>query len=255
MPPVNSTPPLSGRQPRSFFARLNQLLRRVFRRDSAPREHDTLPVHLPNASHTPDHVDRLTGLPNHLRCVQMLESRAARGERFAVVALRFSNLRRISNTLERGDAEAVARVFAQRLAARPEFKDNLARVTPTEFACAIALRSGELPAAVDAGARVRRALAACASDIVLARVTVQPQLHGGVAVFPDDGGTVSDLLDHALATAAHAAQTHDPRQVLLHAAHARQTALQNFHGDSANWAAPPTRPMPLERTDVLEGAH
>ncbi len=231
---------------------LNELLRPVLmtsaalRRYRETREVQFLPVHLgdevgtlmADAKHTIDHldarldalehVDEVTGLPNHKRFLQQLESRKARGDAFAVVALRFSNLRRVADALNRGEADAAVRSMASRLGARSELGENLARVAPTEFACTVGARKGDTTPWVDADARVREVLVACAEEMSLAGVSVQPALHAGIAVFPADGATVGELLDRALAAAAHAAQTLEPSQVLMHSTEARQAALHRF---------------------------
>lgn len=231
---------------------LNQLLRPVLmtstalRRYRETREIQPLPVHLndevgtlmADARHTIDHLDahldalahldEITALPNHKRFLQQLQVRLARGEAFAVVALRFSNLRRVADTLDRDEADAAARLMANRLGAHSEVGDNLARVTPTEFAWTVSARKTDSTPWLDTAARTRTLMAACAEAMSLAGVNVQPDLHAGVAVFPSDGTTAVELLDRALAAAAHAAQTHEPLQVHLHSPAARQAALRRF---------------------------
>ncbi len=231
---------------------LNQLLRPVLMASAALRSYretgkvQTLPVHLndeagtlmADAQYTIEHLDarldalehvhEVTALPNHKRCLQLLEARIARGETFAVVALRFSNLSRVADTLDRGEAEAAARSMARRLSERAELGENLAHVTAAEFACTVGARKGDASPWLEAGARVRTALAACAQEMALSGVVLQPELHAGVAVFPTDAVSAGDLLDRALTAAAQAAQTLEPQQVRMHSAEARQTALRRF---------------------------
>ena len=231
---------------------LNQLLRPVLMTSAALRSYretgkvQTLPVHLndevgtlmADAQYTIDHLDarldalehvhEVTALPNHKRFLQLLEARIARGETFAVVALRFSNLSRVADTLDRGEAEAAARSMARRLSERAELGENLSHVTTAEFACTVGARKGDTSPWLEAAARVRTALAACAQEMTLSGVVLQPELHAGVAVFPTDAVSAGDLLDRALTAAAQAAQTLEPQQVRMHSAEARQAALRRF---------------------------
>ena len=231
---------------------LNQLLRPVLMTSAALRSYretgkvQTLPVHLndevgtlmADAQYTIDHLDarldalehvhEVTALPNHKRFLQLLEARIARGETFAVVALRFSNLSRVADTLDRGEAEAAARSMARRLSERAELGENLSHVTTAEFACTVGARKGDTSTWLEAAARVRTALAACAQEMTLSGVVLQPELHAGVAVFPTDAVSAGDLLDRALTAAAQAAQTLEPQQVRMHSAEARQAALRRF---------------------------
>ena len=231
---------------------LNQLLRPVLMTSAALRSYretgkvQTLPVHLNDevgtlmvdAQYTIDHLDarldalehvhEVTALPNHKRFLQLLEARIARGETFAVVALRFSNLSRVADTLDRGEAEAAARSMARRLSERAELGENLSHVTTAEFACTVGARKGDTSPWLEAAARVRTALAACAQEMTLSGVVLQPELHAGVAVFPTDAVSAGDLLDRALTAAAQAAQTLEPQQVRMHSAEARQAALRRF---------------------------
>ncbi len=231
---------------------LNQLLRPVLMTSKALRSYretgqvQALPVHLDDevgtlmadAQHTIDHLDarldllqhvnEVTALPNHKRFLQLLELRIERGEAFAVVALRFSNLHRVADTLDRGEADAAARLMARRLAERAELGEHLAHVATAEFACTVGARKGDDSPWLEAAERVRTALCACAQEMALPGVALQPELHAGIAVFPTDALSAGDLLDRALTAAAQAAQTLAPQQVRMHSAEARQVALRRF---------------------------
>ncbi len=231
---------------------LNQLLRPVLMTSKALRSYretgqvQALPVHLDDevgtlmadAQHTIDHLDarldslehvnEITALPNRKRFLQLLETRMARGEAFAVVALHFSNLHRVADTLDRAEAETAARLMARRLGERAELGEHLAHVTAAEFACTVGARKDDASPWLEAAERVRTALTACAQEMALSGVALQPELHAGVALFPTDALSAGGLLDRALTAAAQAAQSGEPQQVRMHSAEARQAALRRF---------------------------
>jgi EAL domain-containing protein (putative c-di-GMP-specific phosphodiesterase class I)/GGDEF domain-containing protein len=181
--------------------------------------------HLEATLDTLEHVDEATHLPNRKRFAEQIEARIARGRPFAIAVMRFNDFLRVAETLDRKRADSAALTLAQRLAARPEFSNQLARVALPDFACIVdASQSADQPW-VDVADRLRLALDACAAELVLRDFTLKPGLHAGLASFPEDGTDAQALIDSAIAAASLA---NDAAPVILHSAKAREASLDRF---------------------------
>lgn len=146
-------------------------------------------------------TDRLTGMPNRRgfeeRARVMLEQARDGGERMALVFIDLDGFKRVNDLYghEAGDrtlAEVARRIGAviATMAAYEDSSPVVARMGGDEFV--VALASGDAAAAAEALARaildeLRRA-------IPIGPVCAQLGASVGIAVFPDDAGSLTDLL-------------------------------------------------------------
>ncbi|MCD2512401.1 putative bifunctional diguanylate cyclase/phosphodiesterase [Comamonas endophytica] len=179
--------------------------------------------HLDKTLESLQFIDDVTGLPNRKRFLENVQDRIAHGQPFAVAIVRIANLARIEETIDRGHAELAARSLAQRLERTGHFWDQLSRVGPSKFGCILHL-NGKQDTWAASAARLRASLKLCAGELPLGELQFQPQLQGGLAVFPDDGAQADALLDAGIAAASLA----NPAQVMLHSVNARRQAIEQM---------------------------
>lgn len=180
---------------------------------------------LSDTLHTLQYVDDVTGLPNRKRLAQSINSRIARGLPFGVAVMRFSNLTRISETLDAHMVHEAVRTMAQRLGQRHEFAEHLSRVGSSRFGCLVDVAPQDAEPWQDAAAQLCSALQACAHEFHVGDYAIAPMLHGGLATYPADGTDGEALIDSAIAAAAQASVA---APVTLHGTQARQAALDQF---------------------------
>ncbi|MET1115930.1 MAG: EAL domain-containing protein, partial [Comamonas sp.] len=151
------------------------------------------------------------------RFLAHVQDRIAHGQAFAVAIVRVTNLARIEESIDGERAELAARSLAQRLEMTGHFCDQLSRVGPSKFGCIMHLKDAR-DTWVAAAARLRAQLKLCTSEMPLGELWFQPQLQGGLAMFPDDGAQAETLIDAAIAASSMA----EPAQVMLHSVNARR---------------------------------
>jgi diguanylate cyclase (GGDEF)-like protein len=155
-------------------------------------------------SHMAKH-DALTGLPNrselHERCEVLLAEARRRGSGVALLLLDLDHFKHINETLGHPVGDDLLRTIADRIrgAVRP---DVVARMGGDEFAVAL----GDLRFDGEAELVAAKILARVSEDLPLAgeHVRVTPSL--GMAIFPQDGNSLTDLMksaDAAMYAAKH----------------------------------------------------
>lgn len=140
--------------------------------------------------------DDLTGLANRKMFLERLEavlSEAGQTEHLAVVFIDLDGFKRINDTLGHAAGDQLLRIIADRLGELTAPSDLLARLGGDEFT--IIVRDATDPLRVLDVAQ--RALEAAAKPSLLAGHEVSVSASLGVASFPDDGATASELLRNA----------------------------------------------------------
>jgi diguanylate cyclase len=153
---------------------------RRLRRHAAEREHQAM-------------HDALTGLPNREAFRVRAQECEARGECGAVAIVDLDRFKEVNDTLGHQAGDRLLQVVAGRLrdALRPQ--DTVARLGGDEFGVLLpGLRTQA--EAVELLTRARQSLAA---DLAIDGVVLSVEASFGIAVFPDHGRSLEDLLQHA----------------------------------------------------------
>lgn len=149
--------------------------------------------------------DPMTGLPNRMLFREQIEAalaRAGRGEMFAVLCLDLDRFKRINETLGHSAGDMLLAQAAARLQACIREVDTAARLGGDGFAILQAnIASAE--GAAELGNRIV-ALIGGEYQIGSHRVTIETSI--GIALAPQDGRTVDDLLGNADVALRHAKQ-------------------------------------------------
>jgi diguanylate cyclase (GGDEF)-like protein len=141
--------------------------------------------------------DQLTGLPNRTlllrRTAEALAAAARSGSKSGLLLLDLDRFKEVNDTLGHPLGDGLLEVVARRLARSVRPGDVVARLGGDEFAVLLpAVRTGT--AAREVAARLRAGLA---EPVRLDGMTLQVEASVGIALFPDDGGTVELLLQRA----------------------------------------------------------
>ena len=141
--------------------------------------------------------DQLTGLPNRAllqrRTAEALAQGARSGSKSGLLMLDLDRFKEVNDTLGHSLGDGLLEVVGRRLARSVRPGDVVARLGGDEFAVLLpAVRSGA--AAREVAARLRAALA---EPVRLEGMSLQVEASVGVALYPDDGGTVEALLQRA----------------------------------------------------------
>ncbi|ABF12609.1 putative bifunctional diguanylate cyclase/phosphodiesterase [Cupriavidus metallidurans] len=156
-------------------------------------------------SHMAKH-DALTGLPNrselHERCEVLLAEARRRGSGVALLLLDLDHFKHINETLGHPVGDDLLRTIADRIRGAVRPRDVVARMGGDEFAVAL----GDLRFDGEAELVAAKILARVSEDLPLAgeHVRVTPSL--GMAIFPQDGNSLTDLMksaDAAMYAAKH----------------------------------------------------
>jgi diguanylate cyclase (GGDEF)-like protein len=141
--------------------------------------------------------DDLTGLPNRILFRERTEQAIAAAERdgieTGVLLMDVDGFREINDTLGHHAGDRVIAAVAARLRGVLRSSDTLARLGGDEFAILMP-RVMEECAASALASRIQTALAA---PLVLSGVPLDIRASIGIAVYPDHGGDVASLLQHA----------------------------------------------------------
>ena len=140
--------------------------------------------------------DMLTGLANRsalkARATQLLQELGTRKEPMAVLTLGLDRFRLVNEARGHAAGDALLREIASRLTNCVRSIDLTGRLGGDEFA--VVLPACTVPQAATAAERL---LAAVATPLALADVTLEPSASIGVAMFPDDGADIETLLHRA----------------------------------------------------------
>ncbi len=138
-------------------------------------------------------TDELTGLPNRRQLFSTLDRNIRRGQPFAVLLLDLDGFKEINDTLGHGTGDQLLTQVARRLDGCRRPDDVLARLGGDEFAL---VAYGPMDVA-GATAAARETSEGLTVPFRLGPVTVTVEASVGVALYPDHGTNVSDLLSRA----------------------------------------------------------
>ncbi len=142
-------------------------------------------------------VDELTGIANRrmfdVRGARMLEGVAARSGQAAVIHLDLDGFKGINDRLGHQYGDGVLKQVAERLESSKRSVDMVARLGGDEFAIVLGSVSGR----ADAELAANRVLAKIMEPLEVAGVPLSVSASLGVALFPDDGETLTTVLHHA----------------------------------------------------------
>jgi diguanylate cyclase (GGDEF)-like protein/PAS domain S-box-containing protein len=138
--------------------------------------------------------DPLTGLPNRVlladRFLQASALAAREGRRLGIMFLDMDHFKQINDTLGHGAGDRLLEEVAQRLLSGVRISDTVTRIGGDEFVVMVPGLSGE----EDAMAIADKLLAAVRAPYELAGRTLSMTFSVGVALFPEHGRTLDDLL-------------------------------------------------------------
>ncbi|HEU4635411.1 MAG TPA: EAL domain-containing protein, partial [Edaphobacter sp.] len=141
--------------------------------------------------------DPLTGLPNRVLLSQRFKEAAKRadnrGTKAVLLAIDFDHFKQINDSFGHQVGDGFLKALAERIRARLRVSDTLARVGGDEF-IAIAADVYSLDACT---AIANNLMAALQEPITVMDVQLQPTISLGLAVYPDDGGNLDDLMRRA----------------------------------------------------------
>jgi diguanylate cyclase (GGDEF)-like protein len=143
------------------------------------------------------HFDELTELPNR----QLFKDRLAReiahsgraGETLALLYIDLDNFKRINDTLGHDSGDELLRAVGRRLSSCVKQSDTVARLGGDEFVVIV----GALQSPEDASKIAERILAELAAPLEIGAREYQARASIGIALYPDDGATLEDLLKNA----------------------------------------------------------
>ncbi len=141
--------------------------------------------------------DGLSGLPNRQFFTQHLETQVRhcrrQHQRFALMFLDLDHFKEINDSLGHEAGDDLLQSCSQRIVAAVRGDDMVARFGGDEFVILVR----ELSDPVDAELAADKVLAALEPPFVVAGHEVSIGGSVGIAVYPDDGASASDLLKHA----------------------------------------------------------
>lgn len=148
------------------------------------------------------YFDPLTGLPNRSLCYDRVGVELARSRRHdtrgAVLFLDVDNFKTVNDSLGHSVGDQLLQMVAERIQKVLREEDTLARLGGDEFVILPHIVSTDIDAVRAAAERVAEKVGEAVRDTVrLAGHVVHVTTSIGIAVFPDDGGSVDELLRHA----------------------------------------------------------
>ncbi len=143
------------------------------------------------------HHDSLTGLPNrawfHERAEMALALCKRNGQCVGLLLLDLDHFKPVNDTLGHDAGDAMLCALAERVSGAVRQVDTVARLGGDEFAVVLLQVSG----GDDAELVARKILAAVCQPLTIKGVRVAMSASIGVAVFPEDGASVTELLRSA----------------------------------------------------------
>ncbi len=167
--------------------------------------------------------DDVTGLPNRSLVGELLSNAIGAGRTTAVLHIGIGNLAGVQDSGGPEGVDQALRELTQRLQAGLQPGDHLARMLSDEFLLIVSDTSADN--AFSAAVAVQQALAL---PVRVAELEMRIEAHIGVAGYPDDAGSVDELLRRARIAMQDAAQLPDGLQLYQHGrddAHQRQITL------------------------------
>jgi diguanylate cyclase (GGDEF)-like protein len=167
--------------------------------------------------------DDVTGLPNRSLAAELLSSALEAGRTTAVLHIGIGNLDGVQDSGGSEGVDQALQQLVQRLQASLQPGDHLARMLSDEFLMIVSDTSADH--AFSAAVAVQQALA---MPVRVAELGMRIEAHIGVAGYPDDAGSVDELLRRARIAMQDAAQMPDGLQLYQHGrddAHQRQITL------------------------------
>lgn len=163
-------------------------------------------AHLERVRDALENIDPTTGLPNRRKLLQDIATRSGGEQRFAACVIRFANYARLVETLDLEAAETASAVLAGRLGLALRDGQALYRVNSSDFVWLTHHVSIEFSSTkgADLQASMQEIIGRGSGTIAMGDVVLEPVLHGGVALFPDDASWPEAAIDHAIAAAAQA---------------------------------------------------
>lgn len=148
--------------------------------------------------------DMLTGLPNRGEFIERFQQRLpqaqASGDLLALLFIDLDHFKRVNDSLGHLVGDTLLRTVAARITETLRASDLVARFGGDEF---LVLLGGDLDRqkTTDVAAKLVSAIEA-AVEVEGATISVTPSI--GIAVFPDDGSTADELIQHADTAMYHA---------------------------------------------------
>lgn len=167
--------------------------------------------------------DDVTGLPNRSLVAELLSNAIEGGRTTAVLHIGIGNLDAVHDSAGSEGVDQAVRELTQRLQASLRPGDHLARMLTDELLLIVSDTSADH--AFSAAVAVQQALAL---PVRVAELEMRIDAHIGVAGYPDDAGSVDELLRRARIAMQDAAQMPDGLQLYQHGrddAHQRQITL------------------------------
>lgn len=167
--------------------------------------------------------DDVTGLPNRSLAAELLSRAVEAGRITAVLHIGIGNLDAVQDSGGSEGVDQALRELTQRLQAGLQPGDHLARMLSDEFLLIVNDTSADN--AFSAAVAVQQALAL---PVRVAELEMRIEAHIGVAGYPDDAGSVDELLRRARIAMQDAAHLPDGLQLYQHGrddAHQRQITL------------------------------
>jgi diguanylate cyclase len=141
--------------------------------------------------------DALTGLPNRLllfeRVQQAINAADGMDSRFAIYFIDLDGFKSINDALGHAVGDALLKTLAERLKQRVRKEDIVARLGGDEFVVMV-----ESVPDVGMAVHIAEKLFECFNgDLIADHASMRISPSIGIALYPDDGVTVDDLLNHA----------------------------------------------------------
>ena len=216
-------------------SRLEVLQRGMIEADATGRRHGYLILQDITAQHEAEkrihelaNHDEVTGLANRSQLLDRIDAAVHRAhwdpQPFMLISVQIDQIDHLKQAMGYGAGDAMAMAVASRLAALIEPGDVVARVDGGEFAILLAPESSALDLS---GARHARAIvAAMARAERLGAAEIVPGARVGVARFPADAGTASQLLEAAQTARMNIDPLGDP--IAFYTPETRATAVRRL---------------------------